>query len=345
MGDKTVLFTFDYELFLGQKSGSVQKCLLDPTRKLLDIFDDYHIEKAIFFIDTTYLIRLKEVANNYERANHDWQQITRQLQDISMRGHYLYLHLHPHWLDAVYNEDRNEWSLADLSKYRFNHLSVEQKELIFKESIEILKKILVSINQPIHLDGFRAGGWSLQPFKSFRPYFENYGIVYDFSLLPGKHQFTNAQFYDYRIWPNKPVYPFSDMVEREDVNGPFRELTITTIPYPRFLFEIDKLWQKILWRLRIRSLGDGNGVTPEVLNNYEYPVTDKECFLERASFELLNQVSLPLYKNYIAKNNYIHFISHPKMLSHHNFYTLEKLLYWMDRHFTLHTDFKKIVQG
>ena len=65
---KRLLSTFDYELFLGPASGSVDRCLLEPTQKLLDLFDRFQLPHAIFFVDSTYLLRLEEVAATHEAA-------------------------------------------------------------------------------------------------------------------------------------------------------------------------------------------------------------------------------------------------------------------------------------
>ena len=52
-GKKLLLFTFDYELFLGDKSGSVQDCLITPTDHLISLLNKYEF-KAYFFVDTVY---------------------------------------------------------------------------------------------------------------------------------------------------------------------------------------------------------------------------------------------------------------------------------------------------
>ena len=57
---RNILFTFDYELFLGANSGTVEKCLLEPTNLLINLFDKFSIKNAIFFVDTSYLIRLEQ---------------------------------------------------------------------------------------------------------------------------------------------------------------------------------------------------------------------------------------------------------------------------------------------
>ena len=59
MKTKNLLITFDYELFLGRRSGRPLDCMLEPTKLLLDKLKLYGA-KAVFFVDCTYLCRLKE---------------------------------------------------------------------------------------------------------------------------------------------------------------------------------------------------------------------------------------------------------------------------------------------
>ena len=61
---KHIVLTFDHELFLGSRSGSVDTCMIQPTTLLQEIFDDFGIEKAVFFLDTTYVSCLKEIFIN-----------------------------------------------------------------------------------------------------------------------------------------------------------------------------------------------------------------------------------------------------------------------------------------
>ena len=71
---KNILLTFDYELFLGKRSGSAQKCMIEPTNELLKILLKNNA-KAIFFIDTTYLDQLERVSINHQKAKKDLEII------------------------------------------------------------------------------------------------------------------------------------------------------------------------------------------------------------------------------------------------------------------------------
>ena len=50
MATKNILLTFDYELFLGHISGSVNDCLILPTNKILSILSDQNIKHSMFFV-------------------------------------------------------------------------------------------------------------------------------------------------------------------------------------------------------------------------------------------------------------------------------------------------------
>ena len=53
-----IFLTYDYELFFGESTGSVDKCMIEPTNQLLKIAKEFNI-KMTFFVDVGYLIKLK----------------------------------------------------------------------------------------------------------------------------------------------------------------------------------------------------------------------------------------------------------------------------------------------
>jgi hypothetical protein len=119
--EKLLLFTFDYELFLGEKSGTVQQCLVTPTDQLIFCLDKYAF-KAIFFIDTVYILHLKEIAEKHTAAKTDLDSIINQLVKIVKSGHEIHPHIHPHWMDAIYHPESNEWNLSEKKHYSFGSL-------------------------------------------------------------------------------------------------------------------------------------------------------------------------------------------------------------------------------
>ena len=59
--------------------------------------------------------------------------IEDQIKNIKDNGHYIFYHIHPHWLDAIYNEENNEWDLSNKIKFSINNLNVNEIEKLFKD--------------------------------------------------------------------------------------------------------------------------------------------------------------------------------------------------------------------
>ena len=64
---KQILLTFDFELFLGSRSGTVDNCLIKPTQELMKVLVPNNLS-AIFFVDTLYLHRLKKESEQNQNA-------------------------------------------------------------------------------------------------------------------------------------------------------------------------------------------------------------------------------------------------------------------------------------
>lgn len=346
---KYLLITFDYELFLGPRSGSIKECLIEPTEKLLAVLNKKNIH-AIFFVDTTYLIKLKEFSHNYVACKNDFTVIIEQLKRLVKDGHYIFPHIHPHWLDAKYLEQEHQFSLDDTTHYRFNKLTQEEKEKIFSESFELLLGIAREVKQDYRIEGFRAGGWSLQPFSDYKPYFIKYDIQYDFSVLTGMYQFSDAQFFDFSAAPRKPVYRFSGEVTTEDNYGQFLEMGSSVIEIPFYLSVLHRLHNRFLVKLKKdHSYGRGIGQQSKPLKGFKpentqgYSTTKK--LHEAASLESLSIAKMPAYLNYFRNHQYLCFVSHPKMLSNHN---LKMLDYFLEKAYNEHdieTDFHLVAKA
>ncbi len=328
---KNILFTFDYELFLGAKSGSVQNCLLKPTALLLHLFEKYKFNKLIFFVDTTYLLKLKQLKNN--KAINDYKLIIEQLKKINSHGHYIFPHIHPHWLDAIYNERTNDWNLSNASKYRFHNIDKDEREILFNDSIILLKDV---IGTDRSIDGYRAGGWCIQPFTDFKPYFEKHSIKYEFSVLPQQVNTNNIQYYNFENVTHNSIYKFNNAVDVVDNLGSYTEYSISNVEIPLLNNFCNRLFLKYLWKTGNRNFGDGNGAI--ISDNKNIVDLSKEMI----SIELLTKVRLPIYKNFINKFDYMQFISHPKMISKHNLKCLELFLDFVLNNYPINSDFRTI---
>ena len=339
--EKLLLFTFDYELFLGDRSGSVQECLITPTDILLSYLDKYSF-KGYFFVDTVYLLQLRDIAREHELARADFDRIMTQLIHMAESGHDIYPHIHPHWMDAVYDPTINQWCLSEKRYYKFSSLPAAAQMDLFERSFRLLRGILdrTGRNQPV--DCYRAGGWSIQPFIHFRPMFLIHGVKHEFSVVPGKYQFSDAQSFDFREAPQEDsYYRFDKDACKKDEGGPFTEWTISSLVMNRY-----EQWANFKIGGMLKRLGKippHKGVAiASVINREGDDHTHKGRKRVIASFEGLNPFTLRKYFSAIDKTDYFHFISHPKLLSPYENKMTEKLFRALKRKYEIETDFRKV---
>ena len=100
-GFSKILLTFDVELFFGQKSGTLENCIIEPSERILK-----ELEKSsavgTFFIDASYLLFLKEYS-----LKDDLKKIELLINRIESVNCEVGLHIHPHWIDASYSKMGN----------------------------------------------------------------------------------------------------------------------------------------------------------------------------------------------------------------------------------------------
>lgn len=339
---KNVLITFDYEMFLGSKSGTVDNCIIKPTNMIIALLEKQHIKKALFFIDTSYIMRL--CAQDNSKTREDYRKIEEQLCTLLKKDHLLLPHIHPHWLDAVYINDTNQWELSDTSKYRFHNINEEKRNELFDFSISFIKKVQGIAKIYYDISGYRAGGFCLQPFKDFLPLLKKYHIENEFSVLKNFRNLSETFYYDYTKVPRREIYHFNEHVEIQEYKGHFKQFSISHIEVKHRL--INRLLLKYLSLTGNRRFGDGLSV-----NKPEELIVKKNVFgkedkipvnYEMASVDLINMYKFYAYKSLVDHNPYIHFISHPKMLSSHNIKCFGRLLSHIRKNYAIETDFEKM---
>jgi len=342
--NKNVLITFDYELFLGFRSGTVLNSMIIPTNKILVILKQYKVKNAIFFVDTVYIKRLEE---NLQNANvkKDYEQIIEQLIRVIQEGHFIFPHIHPHWVDATYDTDLKQWKLSDLSKYRFAAIEDGLKTELFDHSIKFIKDIQEKAKVIYKIDSFRAGGWCIQPFSDFKSLFEKYGIENDFSVLRGFSLDVDKFYYNFETIPDRPIYYFDSEIESESGEGKFKEYAITYINTSNFKKIISRIINRIFTFSGVKSLGDGVSVekTEEsIIKDASFNLSLKKNIKEMVSIDFLNGIKVNEYKDFLKSNNYIHFISHPKMLSENSLEHFSDFLSDVTKKYQVETDYKKM---
>lgn len=316
MPGEEILLTFDYELFLGRSSGSVEKCLIAPTREILKLIRQYR-GTAIFFVDATYLLKIEE------SDKQTYALITSQIEEMVNSGCEVGLHLHPHWLDAV-KLGADSWSLENMSRYRLHALDEGQLRWVFGASLDSLTRAAQRADNSYRVNTFRAGGWCLQPFSMLRSLFEECRIEYDFSVTAGMYKNgLPGHFYDYRGAPkDKVVWRFTNDPCVPEQNGKFIEVPVTAFK--------PTLLNLILNKYNIRKesvFGDGLGASGGKGRARE--LIAKALASEKNRQLTLDMSSVAMLKTSLCRTQGTSlrvFASHPKIFSHSSLLNLEYLL-------------------
>jgi hypothetical protein len=317
-----ICLTFDYELFFGTETGSVEKCLLEPTEELLSLSDALGVPFT-FFIDVGYLLRLNEIAASSPRLKKDEQKVHAQLRRIKDGGHSLQLHVHPHWEKATFTGEK--WEIHPNKCYKLSDFSQNEARTILTRYKFFLEELL-----GIEVKAYRAGGWCIQPFQQVAEIFKDLGLYIDSSVMPGM-RFESAHYsFNFKEAPAKCPYYFENDVCRQDSEGTFLEYSITTRRYSPFFF----------WRLYLlgrifptkhRMWGDGNFIPqPGVKKKSLMQAVRHHVSTDGYFASVLNQ-SLTEQKE--IGNECLVTIGHPKSLTR---YSLGKLREFIHANHTKH---------
>jgi peptidoglycan/xylan/chitin deacetylase (PgdA/CDA1 family) len=244
-----VLLTFDYELFFGTETGSVRKCMIEPTNELLSLCRKYGIGMT-FFVDVGFLLQLEAYADRYPKLENDLGQIKAQIGDMLEAGCSVQLHIHPHWEKSSW--DGEKWQVVTDGCYKLDDFPDDEITRIVRSYHAYLAQLT---GKPVQ--SFRAGGWCIQPFSRLRNVFAELGITIDSSVFPGgKFQSPHYNFDFTCVEPYAPAYRFEDDVCVPVSDGTFTEYPIASWKYSPWFY-----WKLYGWgrvrRSRHRMMGDG----------------------------------------------------------------------------------------
>lgn len=315
-----VFLTFDYELFFGQ-SGTIDKCLLLSTEELLAILAKYNM-LATFFVDATFLAFLKNQGLNSHLA-----KIENNIHLILGGGHRIELHIHPQWIDAVADDGKDTFTFKDYRYYSLNDCPKEVEENLFDDAFQTLDGICKRFDSRYEIKGYRAGGWCIDKFEKVKPLFEQYGLLFDSSVLPGLQKVGVIQSYDYSdILLDKSIYCFDNDVHETLLQGRFFEVPITiykagiNVKYARIIsrrFHTEKLI----------PFGDGKSIDQ---NNGDFKKNWKFYFdkLFSSQYEMCSIDGYCNTSNLVkiaCKREFTTIVGHPKSLTLKSMETLEEL--------------------
>jgi hypothetical protein len=244
-----VYLTFDYELFFGSETGTVKKCMIDPTEQLLAICEKHTIPMT-FFMDVGMLLKMNELKEEFPELANDYQAIINQINRMEALGCAVQLHIHPHWENATYANGK--WSINVNGCYKLSDFSQADASLIIEKYYHFLQAL---VQQKI--TSYRAGGWCIQPFSHVNETFKKLGLSIDSSVFPGgKFESPHYAFDFSSVKRYTQPYRFESDVCVANKAGYFTELPISSWNYsPLFYWRLYILGR--LFPKQHKMLGDG----------------------------------------------------------------------------------------
>ncbi len=306
-----IFLTMDYEVFFGDTSGSVEKCMIEPTNELLLLAKKNKI-RFTFFWDIGHFIAIEKYMEGADSLKSDHDLIQSQILRMKAEGHDVQLHIHPHWEKAEWVD--GEWKMNLDKHYKLSDFPVDERGKIFSKYKTRLDQV-VGRKSTV----FRAGGWCIQPFSDFKTLFQENGMQIDSSVMPGIHWQSEQYDLDFRTVKTQEPYSFENDVCEADESGSFLEVPISSRYYsPLFFWKLYVLGR--LFPSKHKMWGDGNFVSQpggkkEMLTKGKLHHLSTDGYF---ASELANSFKVLSNEN----RKYMCVIGHPKSLTR---YSLKKL--------------------
>lgn len=310
-----VYLTFDYELYFGARTGTLEKCILEPTRLLMDVASRHDV-RFCMFVDVGYLLRLEQESIAHPQLKQDLTALTAQLELLIKKGHDLQLHIHPHWEDSHF--DGRSWK-CNVNRYKLSDFDDQSIHRIFRSYKERLDRITGGDK----VFAFRAGGWCIQPFERLKEAMHANSIKVDSSVFPGGYFQSEHYDYDFRKAPRSSSWRFnSDPVTPEE-NGSFIELPISSIRQSPFFYWKLFLLGRIFPHFH-KPLGDGEPVPApgqrfEILTRYTTQTVSVDGYNAQSLQRALNLATSKSASDLVV-------IGHPKAMSRFSIRKLEEFI-------------------
>nr|HID57698.1 hypothetical protein [Desulfobacterales bacterium] len=251
-----IVLTVDYEIF-GNGTGDVRWCLIEPTKKILEIGDKYNIPITWMAELCEYWAFKKEerkgsLPSGYTPARWIEEQLIRCIET----GHDVQLHIHPQWINYAYLSTEKKWKV-DLNYWKVSSLSYEEIYRILREGKQELERLLKPFKPDYECFVFRAGACCIQPEKHILKALMDAGLKVDTTVSPNLCFEDKLTYCDFRGIPQQPFWFVRESLKEEAAIG-ILEIPICTKRYSFY----DKVYREL--SRKIKHAED----SPENCNGY-----------------------------------------------------------------------------
>jgi hypothetical protein len=308
-----IIISLDYEIYFKKNDVNSNNQLINNTNKLISLLEKNNI-KSTFFVDAGYLHALDRQRYRYTNLKDDYLNIIHQIMQLEKTNNEIGLHIHPHWEDTYFFNGK--WEMQ-LDRYKLSDYKQKDVEIIFNKYYNQLQKIVKN-----DIISYRAGGWCIEPFSLIKNHLKNNGIKLEATVFRGGYCSTKTHSYDFRGYPKKEFWRFSDTPKKEDHNGPFLEIPSTTSYIPNYQY----------WKIAIDKIfkinggnQNGEGIKPGLKEIARRIIVGNTVPVSLDRFK--SAVLLKTFKeNEKSNNSYFSIIGHPKSIDENSLKDLKHFI-------------------
>ncbi|MBF0294130.1 MAG: hypothetical protein HQL96_02990 [Magnetococcales bacterium] len=197
-----LLYSADYELYLGSNLLAEEEVLIQPTNLLLATCQRLEIPITLF-ADVACLWRYRELGKD---RFPDMAEL--QLQEAIRQGHDVQTHLHPHWAATTFQGAECRFDPATYllgTLHPDPALRARMTASLLQRAARHLTDLLSPIDPDYRCLAFRAGGYGLQPDTAMiLNALLTCGYRIDSSIIPGLRLANPMQRVDFSQVPDLP---------------------------------------------------------------------------------------------------------------------------------------------
>jgi len=294
------IFTLDYEIY-GNGVGSLRDLVLDPTRRLAELFHEFDAPFVVF-AEAAEFARIEKA-----QSDPDATEVRAQMRELRAAGHEIALHIHPWWSNARYEGGR--WHL-DWNERNIGMLEPGRVEAIVSGAIRYLRESLADPSfTPL---SFRGGLLVMQPTSVIANVLARHGVRVDSSVFKGGR--VHGLGLDYRpAIANDRFWRFGSDVNLSDPGGILWEIPIHTQLVP--------FWQMLgIKRLKLHSKTRKASDGSPLLHNWRdfvrlrYPRKLDFCRMTFAEMRESTERAFDQHRRHPRERNFVVAIGHSKDL-------------------------------
>jgi hypothetical protein len=195
------IFSLDYEIH-GNGEGDPYKLMVEPTDRMLDLFDLYGAKLTIM-ADVAEILKFKEYYEKTQKDVFSYKLIVGQLISAVKRGHDVQLHLHSSYFNAFYNTVK--WQ-QHWQEYDFAGLPPERMDFMVQTGKNFLENLLKPIKPDYQCIAFRSANWSTFPSENLIRILEKNQIPIETSVFKFGKRNGMVNFDYTQAW--SAIYPW-----------------------------------------------------------------------------------------------------------------------------------------